>query len=307
MVTGHAVRVTDLKKAYGETQALTGMNLEVNTGEVFGIVGPNGAGKTTTIDCIAGMRKPDSGTMSVLGMDPSREGRELRKRIGLQQQESELPERLKLRETLELFSNLYGTSPDCTRLLSRVGLSEKEESCFSALSGGQKKRLFVALALVNDPELIILDELTSGLDPAGRRQLWSLVEEFGDDNRTVILSTHYMDEAEKLCDRVAIVDRGRVIAVDTPVALVKKYCPGMLLTLGCGKEFNTDNALKIQGVVKAEMNGEECVMELTGPDVVVPVIRNLSEAGVSLGNLHTKTPTLEDVFLVATGKEYSHE
>lgn len=307
MVNDHAIRVTDLKKAYGETQALSGIDLNVNTGEVFGIVGPNGAGKTTTIDCIAGMRKPDSGTVSVLGLNPVSEGKKLRKRIGLQQQESELPGRLKVKETLELFSYLYGTSPDCSRLLYRVGLSEKDDSCFSALSGGQKKRLFVALALVNDPELIILDELTSGLDPAGRRQLWSLVEEFGNDSRTVLLSTHYMDEAEKLCDRVAIIDRGRVIAVDTPEALVKKYCPGMLLTLGCGNEFNTDKALEIKGVMKAEMKGEECMMELTGPDVVVPVIRNLSDAGINLGNLHTKTPTLEDVFLVATGKEYSHE
>lgn len=307
MVNDPAVRVTDLKKAYGDTKALRGMNLSVNAGEVFGIVGPNGAGKTTTIDCLAGMRKPDSGAMSVLGLDPVRQGKELRKRIGLQQQESELPERLKVKETLELFSYLYGTSPHCSRLLSRVGLSEKEESCFSALSGGQKKRLFVALALVNDPELIILDELTSGLDPAGRRHLWDLVEEFGSDNRTVILSTHYMDEAEKLCDRVAIVDRGMVIAVDTPEALVKEYCPGMLLSLGCGIEFKADKTLEIDGVMNAEMKGEECVMKLTGPDVVVPVIRNLSEAGVNLGNLHTKTPTLEDVFLVVTGKEYSHE
>jgi len=243
----------------------------------------------------------------VLGLDPSRDGGRLRNRMGLQQQESELPERIRVGEAMELFGKLYGTSPDCGGLLARVGLSDKARSCFSELSGGQKKRLFVALALVNDPELIMLDELTSGLDPAGRRQLWSLVEEFRNDGRTVLLSTHYMDEAEKLCDRVAIVDGGRVAAVDAPEALVKRYCPGMLLTLGCGSGFCVEKALAVEGVIKAEMNGDECLMELTGPDVVVPVIRVLSDAGVSLGNLHTKTPSLEDVFLVATGKEYSHE
>lgn len=303
----HAIMVTNLKKAYGSTVALKGVDLQVRNGEVFGIVGPNGAGKTTTIDCMAGMRKPDSGAISVLGLDPAGEGNRLRRRIGLQQQESELPERIKVSEAITLFSHLYDSSRNHGNLLKRVGLEEKRESYFSALSGGQKKRLFVALALVNDPELIMLDELTSGLDPAGRRQLWNLVEEFRSARRTVILSTHYMDEAEKLCDRVAIMDGGRVVAVDTPENLVKEYCPGMILTLECGTGFDTGKAMAVNGVRKAEMNGEECVMELAGPEVVVPVIKELADAGVGLGNLHTKTPTLEDVFLVATGKEYTGE
>ena len=303
----HAVQASDLKKSYGTVQALSGMSFQVERGEVFGIVGPNGAGKTTTIDCLAGMRKPDSGTMSVLGLDPSKNGRELRERIGLQQQESELPEGMRVSEALELFACLFGAKPRSKELLARVGLSEKAQSPFSALSGGQKKRLFVALALVNSPELIILDELTSGLDPAGRRQLWNLVNEFRSPERTVILSTHYMDEAEKLCDRVAVMDRGRMVAVDTPRALIEKYCPGMVLTLECGSDFQIGKALAVNGVQKAVMKDEYCVMDLTGPEVVVPVIRELSGAGVNLGNLHTKTPTLEDVFLVATGKEYTHE
>lgn len=302
-----AVRVKSLKKSYGETIALQGIDLEVKQGEVFGLVGPNGAGKTTTIDCIAGMKQPDSGEIEVLGLDPEKNASQLRRRTGLQQQESELPERIRVSEAIELFGGLFGKNPSSIELLSRVGLSEKQNSYFSELSGGQKKRLFVALALVNDPELIMLDELTSGLDPSGRRKLWSLVEEFKSDRRTVILSTHYMDEAEKLCDRIAIIDRGRVAAVDTPKELIRKFCPGMKLRLGCGTGFDTEQALSVEGVEKAEMHGEECFMNLSGPSVVVPVIKALSDRGVNLGNLHTETPTLEDVFMVVTGREFSHE
>ncbi|MFO7949220.1 MAG: ABC transporter ATP-binding protein [Candidatus Fermentibacteraceae bacterium] len=299
------VSARGLRKTYGETVALNGLDLEVRRGEVFGIVGPNGAGKTTTIDCIAGMRTRDGGGLSVLGMDPGRNARRLRCRIGLQQQESELPERIRVRESLELFGALFGSAPPVGDLLESVGLSRKADSYFSALSGGQKRRLFVALALVNDPELILLDELTSGLDPRGRRQLWTLVEKARGAGRTVLISTHYMDEAEKLCDRVAIIHRGSVVAVDTPQALIERHCPGIRMRLGCGDGFDPGSALGLEGVLGADMQGGECVMDLTGADAVVPVIRALSEAGANLGDLHTERPTLEDVFMVTTGREYS--
>lgn len=293
-----------LRKVYGKTVALDGLDLEVGRGEVFGIVGPNGAGKTTTIDCIAGMRSPDGGTLSVLGMDPERSASALRRRIGLQQQESELPERIRVSEALELFGTLFGATPDVRGLLQKVGLTDKTGEYFASLSGGQKRRLFVALALVNDPELILLDELTSGLDPRGRRQLWTLVEEARGAGRTVIISTHYMDEAERLCDRVAIVHRGRTVAVDTPKALIERHCPGMRLRLGCGPGFDMEAAESAGGVLGAELREGECVLELSGADAVVPVIQALSRAGANLGDLHTERPTLEDVFMVATGSEY---
>lgn len=301
------VRVRNLMKSYGETRAVNGLDLTIKKGEVFGIVGPNGAGKTTTIDCLAGMRIPDSGTVEILGLDPQKNSAELKRRTGLQQQESELPDRLKVGEAIELFKNLFGKAPSTDALLERVGLQKKKQECFSALSGGQKRRLFVALALVNDPELIMLDELTSGLDPRGRRKLWKLVDEFNSDERTVILSTHYMDEAEKLCNRIAIFNNGSIAAVDTPKNLIEKYCPGIRLRLGCGEAFDADSALSFSGVLSASMDGSDCVMELAGGDAVIPVIQDFSRLGVSLGNLQTETPTLEDVFMVVTGREYQDE
>jgi ABC-2 type transport system ATP-binding protein len=300
------VQIDQLKKSYQNTVALAGIDLEVRRGEIFGIVGPNGAGKTTTIDCMTGMRKPDSGKVRVLGLDPQRNGSELRQRIGLQQQESELPERIRVGEAIDLFGGLFKAEPSKDELLERVGLQGKTGSYFSSLSGGQKKRLFVALALVNDPELIMLDELTSGLDPVGRRTLWSLVNEFRSSSRTVVLSTHYMDEAQKLCDRVAIVNSGRIAALDTPGELIRKYCQGMRLRLVCGSDFNPAVALALDGVLGASMNGDECLMDLRGSEVVVPVIKALSDAGVNLGNLRTETPTLEDVFMVVSGKEHKN-
>lgn len=301
------VQIQSLKKNYGKTIALSGIDLTVNRGEIFGIVGPNGAGKTTTIDCMAAMKKPDSGTLRVLGLDPIRDRRRLQRRTGLQQQESELPERIRVGEAITLFGRLFGKAPNPGALLERVGLGKKADSYFSSLSGGQKKRLFVALALVNDPELIMLDELTSGLDPAGRRKLWTLVEEFRGGSRTVVLSTHYMDEAEKLCDRVAFFNHGRVVAVDTPENLIAKYRPGIRLRLVCGENFQPETALALPGVNRAEMKQGECIMDLEGSHVVVPVIKALSDRGVSLGNLSTETPTLEDVFMELTGGEHGDE
>lgn len=294
----------NLRKSYGSTVALDGLDLEVRRGEIFGLVGPNGAGKTTTIDCISGMRRADSGKLSTLGLDPLADSQALHMRVGLQQQESELPERMRVGEAIVLFSRLFGVGDPRMELVDRVGLASKVDSCFSDLSGGQKRRLFVALSMVHGPELVMLDELTSGLDPRGRRELWTLVEEVRGSGRTVVLSTHYMDEAQKLCDRIAILHRGKVVALDTPDELIRRHCPGMRLRLGCGPDFSPAAALELDGVLRAEIQEGTCVMDLSHAGVVVPVIKTLSEAGASLGELHTEKPTLEDVFMVITGKEY---
>ncbi len=301
-----AIGVENLKKCYEDVIALGGVTFQVNKGEVFGIVGPNGAGKTTTIDCIAGMRTADSGSISILGMNPAKQMKLLRKRIGLQQQESELPDRIKVIEAVNLFRTLFRSEISADSLLESVGLSDKADRFFSALSGGEKKRLFVALAMVNDPEILLLDELTSGLDPRGRLKLWKLIEDFRSHDRTVIISTHHMDEARKLCDRIAVFNAGNIVAIDSPEALIRTYCPGIRLKLGCGADFDISKAKSFTGVLTAMMKGETCIMKLDGAESVVPVIQSFMKEGISPGDLHTETPTLEDVFMILTGKEFQN-
>jgi ABC-2 type transport system ATP-binding protein len=216
---GPVVSVENLRVRYGDTLAVNDVSLSINRGEIFGILGPNGAGKTTTVECIGGLRKPDSGSISVLGLDVLRNAKELRQRVGIQLQASELPDKLRVGEALELFASFYREPADPERLLSLLGLSDKRETRFANLSGGQRQRLSIALALIGRPELAILDELTTGLDPQSRRETWKLIERIRDEGVTVILVTHFMEEAEHLCDRVALLHHGQVIAVDTPAAL----------------------------------------------------------------------------------------
>ena len=216
-----AIVVKDnLRKVYGDVVAVDDISFEVHEGEIFGMVGPNGAGKTTTIECIEGLRRPDGGTVQVLGMDPQRDGYDLRQHIGVQLQEAALPHRIKVWEAMDLFASFYRRSVDWHSLLEQLGLSEKHDASFINLSGGQKQRLFIALALVNDPDLVFLDELTTGLDPQARRAMWDLVQGIRERGKTVFLTTHYMEEAERLCDRVAIIDHGRIVALDTPENLI---------------------------------------------------------------------------------------
>jgi len=301
------VTALNLRKSWGETVALDGLSFDVFRGEVFGLVGPNGAGKTTTIDCISGMTPLDSGQLATLGLDPSRNTRRLHRMIGLQQQESELPDRIRVREAVELFAGLYSAEVDASELLGKVGLLSKVDSYFSNLSGGQKRRLFVALAMVNDPELVLLDELTSGLDPAGRRKLWKLVREFRGSGRTVILSTHYMDEAMHLCDRVAIINNGSAVAVDTPEALIGKYCPGLRLELGCSGSPDLNMLKSLNGVTGVEISAQRYTLDLSSSEYVIPVLKTLFDAGETLEDLHTQRPTLEDVFMRITGSEYTDD
>ncbi len=214
------IEVRNLAKRYGDQVAVRDVSFTVDAGEIFGIVGPNGAGKTTTVESVSGMRIPDSGTIRVLGLDPRRDRAELRRHIGIQLQESQLPDRLKVWEALDLYSSFYAQPADWRRLMADLGLTEKRNTVFGKLSGGQKQRLSVALALVGNPEIAVLDELTTGLDPQARRDTWELIRGVRDRGVTVVLVTHSLEEAERLCDRIAVIDAGRIVALDTPAALV---------------------------------------------------------------------------------------
>lgn len=216
------IEVRDLHKRYGDTVAVDDVSFSVNQGEIFGILGPNGAGKTTSVECVAGLRTADRGTVSVLGLDSRRDRHELRQRLGMQLQRSALPEKLKVAEALELYASFYRHPADRAELLDVLGLSGKRDTAFKKLSGGQQQRLSIALALVGNPEIAVLDELTTGLDPHARREVWRMIQGIRERGVTVLLVTHFMDEAERLCDRVAVIDAGRVVATDTPAGLVTR-------------------------------------------------------------------------------------
>ena len=216
----NVIEVVNLRKRYGDHVAVADVSFRVAEGEIFGIAGPNGAGKTTTVECLEGLRKPDAGTVQVLGLDPQRDRDRLRRLVGIQLQESQLQDRLRVGEALKLFSSFYPRPADWRQLMTDVGLADKQNTAFAKLSGGQKQRLSIALALVGNPRIAILDELTPGLDPQARRDTWSLIRAVRDRGVTVVLVTHFMDEAERLCDRLAVIDAGRVVALDTPAALV---------------------------------------------------------------------------------------
>jgi ABC-2 type transport system ATP-binding protein len=219
------VRVEGIRKKYGRTTAIDDVSFEVRRGEIFGLIGPNGAGKTTTMECVEGLRRPDRGSITVLGHDPIRERRLLQHLIGVQLQAAQLQKRIKVWEAVDLWSSLYDRPADGNQLLRQLGLWDKRNAWFMTLSGGQKQRLFIALALINDPEVVFLDELTTGLDPQARRAIWVLVRGIRARGTTVFLTTHMMDEAERLCDRVAIIDHGRIVDIDAPEVLVSRHFP----------------------------------------------------------------------------------
>jgi ABC-2 type transport system ATP-binding protein len=216
------IEVDGLRRSYGAVVAVDGVSFQVQEREIFGIVGPNGAGKTTTVECLEGLRRPDGGRLRVLGLDPARDRRRLRQRIGVQLQRAALPNRLKVWEALDLYASFYRRARPWPELLDRWGLRERRDAAFDSLSGGERQRLLVAMALVGDPQVVFLDELTGGLDPQARRATWELVRAIRDGGATVVLVTHLMEEAQRLCDRVAVVDRGRLVALDTPPALVRR-------------------------------------------------------------------------------------
>jgi ABC-2 type transport system ATP-binding protein len=295
------IRVSGIRKTYGRTVAVDDVSFEVNDGEIFGLIGPNGAGKTTTMECIEGVRTPDRGTISVLGCDPFRDVVTLQNRIGVQLQQAQLQKRIKVWEAVDLWASLYPKAVDSERLLDQLGLSDKRDAWFMTLSGGQKQRLFIALALINDPEVVFLDELTTGLDPQARRAIWDLVRNIRDRGKTVFLTTHLMEEAERLCDRVAIIEHGRIIDMDRPDRLVDRHCPERSVMLATA-DANAEERLRAIPRVEV-VSGEDARFTIRGrgDDLVTEVIHCLSEHGIRVTDFRTVLPNLEDVFLKLTG------
>jgi len=278
------------------------VSFEVGEGEIFGLIGPNGAGKTTTMECVEGLRKPDRGTISVLGLDPLRQRDDLMDRSGVQLQEAQLQKRIKVWEAVDLWASLYQTKAiDAGHLLEQLGLAEKRDAWFMNLSGGQKQRLFIALALINDPEVVFLDELTTGLDPQSRRAIWDLVRDIRNRGKTVFLTTHLMEEAERLCDRVAIIEHGRIIDIDSPEELVDRYCPERTVVLATDGPMAEERFRSIAGVETVTYTDLRFTIRGRSDDLVTEVLRCISENQMRVTDFRTVLPNLEDVFLKLTG------
>ena len=295
------ITVDHLRKAYRRVVAVDDVSFEVEAGEIFGILGPNGAGKTTTVECVQGLRRPDGGAIRVLGLDPATQAAQLRQRIGSQLQDSSLPGRLRVAESIELFAAFAHHPVDCDELLARWRLDDQRAQAFDSLSGGQRQRLFIALAFVNSPEVVFLDELTQGLDPQARRATWELIREIRQGGTTVVLVTHFMDEAEHLCDRVAVVDRGKVVALDTPQRLIDR------LGLPSVVRFTTSEPdlgwlEKLDVVESMDRHGEAVEIRGTGP-VLALVASELVTRGIVPLDLRVERPTVEDAFLALTGRD----
>ena len=296
------IQVSGFRKTYKSTVAVDDVSFEVYDGEIFGLIGPNGAGKTTTMECVQGLRTPDRGTVSVLGLDPFRDVYSLQDRIGAQLQQAQLQKRIKVWEAVHLWAALYRRpSSDGDRLLEQLGLADKRDAWFMNLSGGQKQRLFIALALINDPEVVFLDELTTGLDPQARRTIWELVRAIRQRGKTVFLTTHLMEEAERLCDRVAILDHGRIIDMDSPEGLVRRHCPERTVVLATDEPAAADHLRRLAGVTAVTATNGRLTIQGSGEDLVMQVIRCLSEEQIHVTDFRTVLPTLEDVFLKVTG------
>src|SRR6202050_2702238 len=296
------IQVSGIRKTYGRTVAIDEVSFEVNDGEIFGLIGPNGAGKTTTMECIEGIRTPDRGTISVLGLDPFRQVYKLQDRIGVQLQQAQLQKRIKVWEAVDLWASLYKKKPaDAERLLDQLGLADKRDAWFMNLSGGQKQRLFIALALINDPEVVFLDELTTGLDPQSRRAIWDLVGGIRERGKTVFLTTHLMEEAERLCDRVAIIEHGRIIDIDKPERLFNTHRAERNAVLATEDPIAEERFRAIPGVEAVIHTDMQFTIRGRGDDLVTEVIHCLSENRIRVTDFRAILPNLEDVFLKLTG------
>jgi ABC-2 type transport system ATP-binding protein len=306
-----ALRLQNLRKAYTDVVAVDGIDLEVRAGECFGLLGPNGAGKTTTIEICEGLTAADSGDVAVLGLHWDSDAKQLRQRLGIQLQETQLSEKLTVMETVRLFRSFFTQGPETSEVIAQVQLGEKRNSRVGALSGGQKQRLALACALVGDPDFLFLDEPTTGLDPQARRQLWDLIDQFKAQGRTILLTTHYMDEAERLCDRVAIMDHGRIIALGTPRELIASLGVEHVVDFSAGnaaQELDVSAVRQIEGVRSVRTENGSILMHVTELHQAVPaLLHELSRQGVPLTELRTHSATLEDVFVTLTGRHLRDE
>jgi ABC-2 type transport system ATP-binding protein len=296
------VDVRDLKKTYNKVVAVDGINFTVERGEIVGLLGPNGAGKTTTIECLEGLREFDSGSISVLGINPVKDGPALRKRIGMQLQESALPNDIKVWEAMDLYASFYENPITWDPLLTRIGLAEKRNSRFSTLSGGQKQRLYIALALLNDPDVVFFDEITTGLDPQSRRVMWDLVNDIRNDGKTVFLTTHFMDEADILCDRVIIIDHGRIVATGTTEELVGQLGLENRVLFTTSSDVTEALFETIPGFKRFDSEAEKITVSGKGDLLIKYVIDRLVDSNIPFRNIRSEHPDLEDVFLKLTGK-----
>jgi ABC-2 type transport system ATP-binding protein len=304
------IEVEHLRKVYGHTVAVDDVSFSVQRGEIFGLLGSNGAGKTTMVECVEGLRRPTAGTLRVLGHDPQAASASLAGRIGCQLQESRLPDHLKVWEALDLFAAITPGAADWRLLMEQWGLTDKRDASFASLSGGQRQRLFVALAFVSEPEIVFLDEMTTGLDPAARHVAWELIETIRDRGTTVVLVTHFMDEAERLCDRVAVVEAGRIVALDTPRGLIDRYGSGRKVVFTCPSVAaggaagaaapDLDWLSRVEHVRGVARRGSLCVVEGEGP-VLATVAAALVGRGIVPDDLRVEESSLETVFLALTG------
>lgn len=296
------IRVSGIRKTYGDTIAVDEVSFEVPGGQIFGLIGPNGAGKTTTMECVEGLRKPDRGRIEVFGLDPIKSAHALQRRIGVQLQEAQLQKRIKVWEAVDLWASLFDATVDAEGVLDQLGLSDKRNAWFMTLSGGQKQRLFIALALINDPELVFLDELTTGLDPQARHTIWDLVRDIPARGKTVFLTTHLMEEAERLCDHVAIIDHGRIIDHDTPPRLVARHCPQRSVLVSTTYPDAAAHFDALASVDTVTTEDAHITIRGHGTDLVTETIQCLSEHRMRVTLFRTEEPTLEDVFLTLTGR-----
>ncbi len=293
-----AVSVQHLVKKYGHLVAVDDVSLSIDEGEIFGIIGPNGAGKTTTVECISGLRAPDSGSISVCGLSPRKDRDKIREFVGVQLQESALPPRLRVGEAVRLFASFYPKPLDPDELLESLGIKQFSSAPFKSLSGGQKQRLSIALALVGSPKIAILDELTTGLDPEARREIWSLIESMRDRGVTVILVTHFMDEAQRLCDRLALINRGIVTALDTPEAIAAK-AGGSRVRFVPSQPVDDQTLRAVPGVSEIERKERYVTVSGTG-DLAGSLINALAAIGVRVSEVEARTGNLEDAFIKLT-------
>ena len=300
------IEVHGLHKEYGDTVAVDDVSFAVSEGEIFGILGPNGAGKTTTVECVEGLRKPDRGELRVLGLDPLRDHAELTQLLGAQLQESQLPAKLRVAEALDLYSSFYRAPADWRSLLEALGLADKSSTPFRKLSGGQKQRLSIALALVGNPRIAVLDELTTGLDPQARRDTWELIETIRDRGVTIVLVSHFMEEAERLCDRVALIDQGRVVVQDTPAALAERAGAAQRIQFRPSAPVSDAMLTSVPEVTDVIRRGDVVVVSGTG-DVLNGVISMLARNQIVARQLRVDQANLEDAFLELTGKHAEEE
>ncbi len=296
------IDVQHLRKRYGDTVALDDLSLTIEEGEIFGILGPNGAGKTTLVECICGLRRPDEGQIAVGGVDPQHERDELRSLVGVQLQESAQPPKLTVHEAVELYASFYREPADGDRLLEMLGLGAKRDTRYAKLSGGQKQRLSVALALIGQPRIAVLDELTTGLDPQARRDVWALIEQIRAGGVTVVLVTHFLEEAERLCDRIAVIDSGSVVALDTPAALASATDTEQRIRFQPSVPVREEQLASLPGVRNVEVHGHQVIVTGTG-DVLGTVIAALARENVVAGQLRVDQTSLEDAFVALTSHE----